>query len=94
MKVVSLDETDLTLPDIAKMARGGTVILTRKGKPMAAVKDLSNFDWESVALSNNPQFRALIEDSRRSCREAGSISLEDIHCSLGLKKRSKRKRKS
>ena len=30
------------------------VILTRKGKPLAAVNDLSDADWESVSLANNP----------------------------------------
>ena len=43
MKVVALEKTNLTLPDAAEMARGGTVILTRDGKPLAVIKGLSGF---------------------------------------------------
>ncbi len=96
MKVVPLEKTDLTLPDVAELAKGGTVILTRDGKPLAAIKDLSGSDWEAVALANNLQFRALIEESRRSYREEGGISLEEVRRELGLKAQrqaSRRKKK-
>ena len=36
------------------MAKQETVILTKKDKPLAAVKDLSGTDWESVALATIP----------------------------------------
>ena len=97
MKLVALEKTDLTLPDAAELARGGTVILTRDGKPLAVIKDLSGSDWESVALASNPQFRALIEESRRSHREQGGISLQHLRNDLGLKaprQPTKRKRKT
>jgi hypothetical protein len=83
MNVVPIETA--TLPEVADLARSGTVILTRNGKPLAAVKDLSHSDWESVALANNPRFRELIEESRRSYREEGGISLEDLRKDLGLK---------
>ena len=97
MKMVALEKTDLTLPDAAEMARGGTVILTRDGKPLAVIKDLSGSDWESAALADNPRFRALIEESRRSHREQGGISLQQLRNDLGLKapkQPAKRKRKT
>jgi hypothetical protein len=96
VKVVPLEKTDLTLRDVAALAKSGTVILTRDGKPLAAVKDLSGSDWEAVALADNPQFRALIEESRRSYRVEGGISLEEVRRELGLKapsRRSTRKKK-
>ena|ERR1051326_1296518 len=85
MQVLSLEETDLSLCAVAELAKQGTVILTRKGKPFAAIKDLSGFDWESVSLANNPRFLDLIEESRRSYREHGGISLEELRQDLGLK---------
>lgn len=95
MKVVPLEHTTITLPEAADLARTGTVILTRNGKPLAAVKDLSHTDWESVALANNPRFRELIEESRRSYREEGGISLEELRKELGLKaKKTPRRRKT
>ena len=92
MKVVALEKVELSLTEVAELARSGTVILTRKGKPCAAVKDLADADWESVSLANNPRFRELVEDSRRSYREQGSISLEDVRKELGLKKKKRSKR--
>jgi len=83
MNIVPIEEANL--PDVAELARSGTVILTRNGKPLAAVKDLSHSDWESVSLANNPRFHELIEASRRSYREEGGISLEDLRKELGLK---------
>src|SRR5205807_1018600 len=66
MNRIALEETTLTIPDLAKLAQQGTVILTHNGKPLAAVKLLGGSDWESLSLANNPQFLALIEESRRS----------------------------
>jgi hypothetical protein len=95
MKVVPIEESQLTAPDLAALARKGPVILTRKGKPLVSIKDLSGMDWESIALVNNPRFRAIIEESRRSYREKGGITLEKLREELGLspKQRGKRKRK-
>ncbi len=84
MKIIPLESTDLTLPDAAELVRDGTVILTRNGKPMAAIKDLTGSDWESLSLANNPRFREIIEESRRLYREEGGISLADIRKELGL----------
>jgi hypothetical protein len=96
MKVVALEKNDVSLPDLAEMAKDGPVILTRNGQPLAAVKDLSGSDWESVALANNPRFLALIEESRRSHREEGGVSLDDLRAELGLKAkpRPRRRKKS
>ncbi len=97
MKLVPIEETDLTLQGAANLARRGTVILTRRGQPVAAIKSLSGLDWESVSLANNKQFRALIEESRRSYREDGGISLQELRRELGLEspqkvlKRSKKR---
>jgi hypothetical protein len=87
MKIIPLEKASVTLPEVAELARSGTVVLTRNGKPLAAVKDLADADWETVSLANNPQFRKLIEESRRSYREVGGIALEDLRKELGLQPR-------
>lgn len=85
MRVVPLEKTKLTLPDVAELAKSETVILTRHGKPLAAIKDLSGSDWESLSLANDPRFLALIEGSRRAYREEGGIGLDELRSELGLK---------
>ena len=91
MKVVAVEKSDVTASQLAKMAKSGSVILTRNGKPLAAVKDLSGSDWESVSLANNPRFIALIEESRRSYREQGGIPIDDLRKEFGLRPRSTKK---
>src|SRR5436305_1097108 len=93
MKVIPVEGTNVTLPDVAKLAKEGTVILTKSGKPVAAIRDVSGSDWESISLAANPQFRKLIEDSRRSFRERGGIGLEELRAELGLKKKTPRRRR-
>lgn len=90
MKLVPLEKTALTIADLARLSKQGPVILTRKGKPLAAVKNLQGSDWEAVSLANNPRFLALIEESRRSYREEGGISIDDLCKELGLRARRPR----
>ena len=87
MKTVAVEDKSLTAEALARLAEKDTSILTRKGQPLVAVKGLSASDWESVSLANNPKFIALIEESRRSYREQGGISLDEIRTEFGLKHR-------
>ncbi len=89
MKTVAVEDTTLSAEDLATMAQKEIVILTRKGDPLVAVKKVSGSDWESVSLANNPKFIALIEASRRSYREQGGISLDEIRREFGLRPRRK-----
>jgi hypothetical protein len=92
MKVVALEDTQMTLAELAALVQTEPVILTRNGKPLATIKDVSGCDWESVALANNPQFLALIEESRRSYQESGGITLDAARKELGLAEKPGRRR--
>jgi hypothetical protein len=92
MKVVSLEEATLTVSQLADMVKDGPVILTRNGQPLLAVNDVSGSDWESVSLASNPQFLAIIEESRRSYREEGGIRLDDLRRELGLGTQKRRRK--
>jgi hypothetical protein len=83
MRVLPLEETTLTVPDLAELVKEGPLLLTRNGQPWMTVKDVSGSDWESISLASNPRFMDLIEQSRRSYREKGGIRLEDIRRELG-----------
>jgi hypothetical protein len=91
VKVVPLEETRLTVPELAELVKDGPLIVTRNGQPLLAVRDVSGSDWESVSLAGNPRFIALIEASRRSYREKGGISLDHLRQELGLKKDARRR---
>jgi hypothetical protein len=89
VKVVPVEQTTLTLLDVAELAKSGTVILTRNGKPLVAIKDLSGSDWESLSLANDRRFLAIVEESRRAYREEGGIGLDELRSELGLKARAR-----
>jgi prevent-host-death family protein len=55
-----------------------TVVVTRRGKPVAALVPLRSSDLESVALATNPTFRKILEKSRRSLRAGKGLTLEEV----------------
>ena len=79
----------MTLPEAAEMAKGDLVILMREGKPLAAIKRLSASDWQALAVSRNPKFKALIAEARRSYEEEGGVRLEDLRQELDLPSKTK-----
>ena len=82
MKVIPIESSTLTIPDLEQLVKQGPVVLTRNGLPMMTVNDAQGSDWEAVSLRSNPRFLSLIEESRRSYIESGGIALDDVRCEL------------
>ncbi|MBM3496245.1 MAG: hypothetical protein FJX72_18280 [Armatimonadetes bacterium] len=78
MKVVEKHNATRSLAEYAAEIQGGTVVVTDHGHPVAALVSLDNADLETVALSTNPEFMALIERSRAAARAEGGISAADM----------------
>jgi len=53
-------------------------LLQKKGKPVAALASIINADIETVSLSSNPKFIALIERSRSKQKAEGGLSAEEM----------------
>jgi PHD/YefM family antitoxin component YafN of YafNO toxin-antitoxin module len=91
--VKTLDLAHATRP-LARYARENaknTLVLTRKGKPVAALLPLStDTDMESIALSTNPEFFAIIEKSRAQHRAGLGMSTEEVREALGLAAKPRR----
>jgi prevent-host-death family protein len=76
-RTVELTEATQSLAEYAQQVDGGAIIVTSNGRPIAAVVALSNTDAETIALSQNPDFLAIIERSRaRHTREGGITSAD------------------
>jgi antitoxin (DNA-binding transcriptional repressor) of toxin-antitoxin stability system len=78
MKTLELRKASGSLSDYVRDLSDGTLIVTSGKKPVAALIPLKKLDRESVALSTNPKFIALIEKSRKRAREGKTISLAEM----------------
>ena len=86
MNTIELVQATASLAEYAKSISQGPLIVTVKGKPTAALVAIENADAETVTLSTNPQFIALIERARVRQAAEGGISSAEMRRRLGLKK--------
>ena len=93
MKTVRLSEITGSLSDYAREGLREPVVVTRQGRPLVAVLPLTRLDdWESVSLSTNAKFMQIIERSRASARERGTIPLAEVRKRLLPKRAPGRRR--
>ncbi len=86
MKTLEMAKATAPLAEYARDVNKEPVILTVRGKPIAALVSIENADVETVTLSTHPQFIALIERSRARQKAEGGISSDEMRRRLGVKK--------
>jgi PHD/YefM family antitoxin component YafN of YafNO toxin-antitoxin module len=80
-----LNEATAPLADYARnIDQQGPIVLIVNGKPVAVLLAIEDADLESVSLSDNPRFLALIEHSRKRQNAEGGISSDEMRRRLGL----------
>ena len=84
MKTIEMTEATATLAEYARQVAVEPVIVTVGDRPVAALVAIENADLETVSLSTNPEFLALIERSRARQQAEGGISSEEMRHRLGL----------
>jgi prevent-host-death family protein len=94
MKTVEMAKATASLAAYVQKLRRDPVILTRKGKPVAALVSVEHVDWETITLSNDPTFLRLIERSRARQAAEGGISSTEMRRRLRLKPTGPRPRKA
>jgi len=78
MKTIELTETTKPLADYVKAMDGMSIMIMYKGVALAALVPMDNADYETVSLSTNPEFIAMLERSRARGREEGGFSTEEM----------------
>jgi antitoxin (DNA-binding transcriptional repressor) of toxin-antitoxin stability system len=78
MKVMEIHKATSPLEQYARKVKKEPVILTENGKPVAALVALQNADMETVSMSTNPRFLALIARSRERRRSEGGVSSREV----------------
>ena len=80
MKVASLADVKAHLSAyIEELPERGPVVITRNGKTTAVlIAPEDDEDLERLLLARSPQFRALLNKSRRSIREGKGLARDDF----------------
>lgn len=85
MKALGIKQATAPLAEYVRAVGEGPLIVSVKGKPVAALVSLENADWETVRLSSHPDFLALIERSRTRQKKEGGISSDELRRRLGIR---------
>jgi prevent-host-death family protein len=78
MKTIDIEKASGTLAEYVRQAQAEPLVLTDRGTPRAVLLSLSNADLETVSLSTNPAFLALIERSRARQEAEGGLSAAEM----------------
>jgi antitoxin (DNA-binding transcriptional repressor) of toxin-antitoxin stability system len=90
VKTMKLSQATKPLAEYARNVASEPVILVKAGRPIAALVSLRNADRETVSLSMNAQFLALIERSRSRQKARGGISPGEMRRRLRNRKSARR----
>jgi len=92
MKTLDIADAKGSLASHARKLRGRPVILTQKGKPLMVLLPVEEgADVESVSVSMNPEFMAMIERSRALYKPGNGLSTRETRRLVGTKRKSQRK---
>lgn len=78
MRTIEISTASRPLSAYADELDQDVIVLTSNDEPVAAIVSLKNVDRESLSLSFNPEFIAIIEQARAECRAGKTLSLEDM----------------
>ena len=90
MKTLEMTQATGEQASYAEQVRREPVVVTDHGKPVMALMPIENADLETVTLSTDPRFMALIERSRASHKPGTGVSLTEVRRRFALPRKPKR----
>jgi antitoxin (DNA-binding transcriptional repressor) of toxin-antitoxin stability system len=78
MKTMEVPSGHKQLQDAIRQGEEETVVLTRRGKPIAAVVPMKGMDAESLRMSTSKKFLTILRRSFRQLDKGRSISLAEM----------------
>jgi antitoxin (DNA-binding transcriptional repressor) of toxin-antitoxin stability system len=92
MKTIEMAEATESLSEYARKTRHETLVVMRKGKPVAALTPIgSRTDLENLAVNSDPEFRALIERSRGLYPPGRGLTTAEVRRRLAASRRPSRR---
>jgi hypothetical protein len=85
-RVTDKKAREVPVSKLLAMAANSTLVVTTKGRPAWAIVPIpAGEDMEDFATANSPEFRRIIERSRREYKQRGGISHEELKRRFGIK---------
>src|SRR5437868_14554984 len=79
MKIASVAEVKSQFSAFLKASEGGPVVVTRNGRPVAALVGVQDEDEiERLLMAYSPHLRAILDPSRQQYREGKWLSEEEL----------------
>lgn len=73
MKMASVDQMKAHFSAYLKASKQGPVIVTRNGKPIAALVPVDDEELERLAMAHSPKLQAILEAARQRFRSGAGI---------------------
>ncbi|MHB0876583.1 MAG: type II toxin-antitoxin system Phd/YefM family antitoxin [Anaerolineae bacterium] len=86
MKIAPMAEVKVRFGGYLDECQNGPVLITRNGRPVAALVPVSNDDEEEIErllLAHSPRFRRMLEAAQQSTRDGEGVSNEALWRALG-----------
>ena len=83
MKAIELSEVSALAPHLTAGA-DEPLLVTDRGHVIATIVPADELDAESMLLSINPKFQAILERSRKRLETEGGLSADEVRKRLGL----------
>jgi antitoxin (DNA-binding transcriptional repressor) of toxin-antitoxin stability system len=94
LKEIELSLAVRSLADYAADLGDEILLVTKRRRPVAVVVPLKNIDRESVALSYDPKFLAIIEKSRADIAAGRTMTLEAVERTVKAKPAPRARKRS
>jgi hypothetical protein len=78
MKHLDLKQATEPLSTYVQKLGEDKLVVMQDGQPIAVLISVTEDELEDMSLSKNPEFLAILEQSRKSLREKGGSSLEQV----------------
>lgn len=79
MRIASVADVKARFSAYLKASKEGPVIVTRNGKPVAALLSVEDEDEiEQLVLAYSPRFQSILQTARQQIRKEGGIQHEEF----------------
>jgi len=84
LQTIKIEDGDLTLSQLATRLKSRTTIVTRKGKPLFQVSEISGAEIATLAATGRPKLLKKLVESEQDYFRNGGVSSEQVLKELGL----------